>query len=83
MWTKTGRIILNALVDAGHQIGMTILAEGVETDEQIEALRRLHCDAFQGFRFSVPLPAEVAQKRILEGARLCGTQTNENEHVVL
>ncbi len=70
MWTKKGRIILQALVDAGHRIGMTILAEGVETDEQIETLRQLHCDAFQGFRFSVPLPLEEAWKRILEGVGL-------------
>ena len=65
MWTKQGRIILNALVETGHRMGLTILAEGVEEERQIEVLQSLHCDVFQGFRFFVPLPAEEAKSRIL------------------
>lgn len=70
MWTEKGRIILNALVETGHRMGMTILAEGVEEDRQIEALRQLRCDVFQGFRFSVPLPAQEVRRRILENDRI-------------
>ena len=69
MQTEQGKLILNALVETGHRMGMTILAEGVENEEQIEILRKLHCDAFQGFRFSVPLPVAQVRKRILEGDR--------------
>ena len=69
MGTERGRIILRALVDTGHRMGMTILAEGVENEEQIQLLRDLRCDVLQGFRFSVPLPAEEARKRILEEIR--------------
>ena len=69
MQTEQGRIILNALVEAGHRMGLTILAEGVEREEQIAALQKLHCDAFQGFRFAVPLPALEARERILQGDR--------------
>ena len=66
MWTQRGRIILRALVETGHKMGMTILAEGVEEERQIQALQELRCDVLQGFRFSVPLPEEEARRRILE-----------------
>ena len=69
MDTEQGRIILGALVETGHRMGLTILAEGVETDEEISALRELHCDVMQGFRFSFPLPAHEARRRILESRR--------------
>ena len=69
MHTEKGKIILNTLVEAGHRMGLTILAEGVEQEEQIAILQKLHCDAFQGFRFSVPLPELEARKRILQGDR--------------
>ena len=69
MQTEKGKIILNALVEVGHRMGLTILAEGVEEEAQIAALQQLHCDAFQGFRFAVPLPELEAKKRILQGDR--------------
>ena len=47
-------------------MGLTILAEGVEKDSQIETLRSINCDVLQGFRFYVPLPVYEAEKRILE-----------------
>ena len=72
METERGRIILNALVETGHRMGLTILAEGVEEDRQIEVLRGLHCDVLQGYRFSVPLPAAEARRRILDAARKGG-----------
>ena len=66
MCTQRGRILLRVLVKTGHKLGMTILAEGVEEEEQIRTLRELRCDVLQGFRFSVPLPLEEARRRILE-----------------
>ena len=50
MHTEKGKIILNTLVEAGHRMGLTILAEGVEQEEQIAILQKLHCDAFQLLR---------------------------------
>ena len=69
MQTEKGQIILKALVEVGHRMGLTILAEGVEDERQIALLQKLHCDAFQGFRFAVPLPAAEAKSRILRGDR--------------
>lgn len=70
MWTDRGRIILTGLVRTGHEMGVTVLAEGVENDQQVKALQQLHCDVLQGFRFSVPLPAEAAEHKILERVQL-------------
>ena len=81
MHSEKGRLILHTLVDAGHRMGLTILAEGVEDEGQIETLRRLHCDAFQGFRFSVPLPEAEARRRVLNGERsLKDRGHDEKEH---
>ena len=40
-----------------HDLGITVTAEGVETEEQAAVLRRLSCDLAQGFRFARPVPA--------------------------
>ena len=48
MGTERGRIILRALVDTGHRMAMTILAEGVENEEQIQLLQDLRCDVLRG-----------------------------------
>ncbi len=79
MQTEKGKIILNALVEVGHRMGLTILAEGVEEEAQITTLRRLHCDAFQGFRFAVPLPELEAKKRILRGERSLKDRDDKHE----
>lgn len=81
MQTKKGKIILNALVEIGHRMGLTILAEGVEREEQLSMLRALHCDAFQGFRFAVPLPESEAQKRILSRNRTLSGPAQKQEEI--
>ena len=49
------------VVTLAHRMGMTTVAEGVESGDQLGLLRRTECDLFQGFCFRKPLPApEVA-----------------------
>lgn len=62
--TPCGASILKAMIQVGHELDMTILAEGVETDEQVQALQRIHCDVIQGFRFYHPLPQWEARKQL-------------------
>ena len=50
--------IAAAIVAMGHSLGFKVLAEGVETFEQLAFLREKECDAYQGFINSRPLPAE-------------------------
>ena len=50
--------LLRTVVTLGHELGMTVVAEGIETQEHFEAMRALGCDIGQGFLFSRPLPYE-------------------------
>ncbi|HEU5449001.1 MAG TPA: EAL domain-containing protein [Acidimicrobiia bacterium] len=50
--------IVGALVSLAHGLGLTVVAEGVETDEQLAELRRLGCDSVQGFLLARPAPPE-------------------------
>ncbi len=49
--------IVEAVIGLAHTLGMSVSAEGVETREQLEELRRLHCDAACGFLLSHPVDA--------------------------
>jgi EAL domain-containing protein (putative c-di-GMP-specific phosphodiesterase class I) len=53
--------IVRAIVVMAHSLGLQVVAEGVETADQLKFLRAQHCDAVQGFFLHRPLPeAEVA-----------------------
>jgi diguanylate cyclase (GGDEF)-like protein len=52
--------IVRMIIDLGHTLGMDIIAEGIETPEDAERLRSLHCDFGQGYLWSKPLPAAAA-----------------------
>jgi len=52
--------ITNAIIAMGHQLGMKVIAHGVENDMQLGFLRRNQCDMFQGHLFGEPMTAEEA-----------------------
>lgn len=52
------RVIVQKTVEIGHQLGMKVVGEGVETQEQLDFLRANRCDAVQGYLLSRPLPTE-------------------------
>jgi diguanylate cyclase (GGDEF)-like protein/PAS domain S-box-containing protein len=62
--------IVTAVVGLAHSLGLTAVAEGVETADQVAALRTLGCDVGQGFFFSDPLSATEIDA--LWGAQLLG-----------
>jgi diguanylate cyclase (GGDEF)-like protein/PAS domain S-box-containing protein len=51
--------IVAAVTKMGHTLGLTVVAEGVETSEQVRALRRLRCDVAQGLFFAPPADPAV------------------------
>ncbi|NJM12266.1 MAG: EAL domain-containing protein [Synechococcaceae cyanobacterium SM1_2_3] len=52
------RILAATIVALGHSLGLKIVAEGVETDEQRQILLEQGCDLAQGYWFGRPVPAE-------------------------
>ncbi len=52
------KTIVRAVTAMAHNMNIIVVAEGVETEEQLEFLRKTGCDEMQGFLFSKPLPAE-------------------------
>lgn len=61
--------LVRGIIAMGHRLGMTVVAKGVETDAELAFLRRSHCDFFQGYLFSPPLPGsdidELLRRRYL------------------
>ena len=53
--------IVNGIIGLGRTLGMSVVAEGVETVEQLNILREARCDEFQGYYFSKPLPIKALE----------------------
>jgi EAL domain-containing protein (putative c-di-GMP-specific phosphodiesterase class I) len=49
--------IVSAIISMAHNLGLQVIAEGVETRQQLEFLRNRGCDAMQGYYYSQPVPA--------------------------
>jgi EAL domain-containing protein (putative c-di-GMP-specific phosphodiesterase class I) len=54
------KAIIGSIVDMAHIMEMTVVAEGVETEAQVEYLLRCHCDLLQGYITGSPMPEEEA-----------------------
>jgi EAL domain-containing protein (putative c-di-GMP-specific phosphodiesterase class I) len=61
--------ITRTIVMLAHNLGIQVVAEGVETAEQLAQLRQLGCEYGQGFLFSKPLSREDAEALILQQPR--------------
>jgi EAL domain-containing protein (putative c-di-GMP-specific phosphodiesterase class I) len=55
-------IIARTIIGLGHSLGMRVIAEGVETASQRDLLTGMDCDAFQGYYFGRPMPADELLK---------------------
>jgi len=64
-----GEIFFNAIVSMAHALGMLVVAEGVENEQQLRILQSLSCDEIQGYYIARPVPAaeipELLRKRYL------------------
>ena len=66
-----GEVFVRAIVSMAHALGMSVVAEGVETQQQLDMLRTLQCNEIQGYLVSRPVPAEQMLELMLK-RRLLG-----------
>jgi EAL domain-containing protein (putative c-di-GMP-specific phosphodiesterase class I) len=69
--------IVRAIVTLGHALELTVVAEGVETAEQLDYLSSLECDIVQGFLFSKSLSTEDFRQLLIEQRRV-GTRKDHS-----
>jgi diguanylate cyclase (GGDEF)-like protein/PAS domain S-box-containing protein len=61
--------IVGAIINLGHTLRLTVIAEGVETDAQVGLLRQHRCDQAQGYHFATALPAAHVEILLRRAAR--------------
>ncbi len=58
LFDEQDEVIVRSIIDLGHNLGMQVVAEGVETDEVLSRLRGFACDVAQGFGICRPVPLD-------------------------
>jgi EAL domain-containing protein (putative c-di-GMP-specific phosphodiesterase class I) len=60
---ERGKKVLKLTVNLIKELEMTAIAEGVETQEEVDYLKEIGCDVFQGYHFSKPISVEEFEKK--------------------
>ena len=63
---EDSNFIVNMIIQLSHQLKMSVIAEGVETKEQLQVLQKYNCNTIQGYLFSKPLPAAEFAKLLMK-----------------
>jgi EAL domain-containing protein (putative c-di-GMP-specific phosphodiesterase class I) len=85
LMTESGdRAIVRSIIGLGRSLGLQVVAEGVETAEQMQMLREFGCDLLQGFLYARPLDADAVPGFLTAlAAGRVGQQAGQRDHVVL
>lgn len=59
--------IIQSIIHLAHNLGMNVVAEGIETEEQLIYLQKLNCDFGQGYLFNRPLTAQETENLLRDG----------------
>lgn len=62
--SRQDKALISAITYLAHQFGFKVCAEGVEQQAQLDLLRKVKCDEYQGFLFSRPVPSAELSKRL-------------------
>ena len=69
--------LVEAIVSLGHALGLKVVAEGVETERQVELLRRAGCDELQGNLLGPPQPRNAVDSKLGSGAKVVAFPSNQ------
>jgi EAL domain-containing protein (putative c-di-GMP-specific phosphodiesterase class I) len=61
--------IVQIIIDLGHHLALSVIAEGVETREQLQRLQDMGCDLVQGYVYARPVSAQAAGDMVRQQAR--------------
>lgn len=75
--------ITRAIISMAHNLNLSVIAEGVETEAQRSLLVRYHCDELQGFLFSRPVEAQALYELLVTRLTLSSEPTNEEGRTLL
>lgn len=64
--SESGKVYIDTIIKMGHSLGMKLIAEGVETIEQLEFLKEVECNVYQGYLCSKPLPVKEFEELVLK-----------------
>lgn len=70
--SANGLGLVSTIINIAHLMGLKVVAEGVESEEQRRLLRTLHCDQLQGYLFGRPMPAAQFERQFLDLAAEAG-----------
>ncbi len=73
--------ITKTIIELAQHLNMDVVAEGVETEEQLEILKEFNCDTVQGYLFSKPVPAEAFAALLRNGKTKIPTIPNSDENI--
>lgn len=71
MVDKSSQVIIESIITMVKRLGCETVAEGVETEEQYEYLRKVDCDSIQGYLLGKPMPAETMEELLIKKSELC------------
>ena len=63
------RLVVKQIIELCRQLGITSVAEGVETEQHLEILREMDCDVIQGYYLNKPLPENEFYTQYLNGSK--------------
>jgi diguanylate cyclase (GGDEF)-like protein len=67
--SRDAKAIVRAITSLAQSLRLQVVAEGIETEEQLNAMRLLDCEEFQGFLFSRPVSAEAMRQLLIANSR--------------
>jgi EAL domain-containing protein (putative c-di-GMP-specific phosphodiesterase class I) len=76
---RDNAVIVRSIIDLGHNLGLKVVAEGVETFESREMLRAFDCDEAQGYFYSRPIPDYAIAKALAEHATVVSRHVEPSE----